>query len=195
MKLPELIARVVQIAIETASQPIKPNLLESTLLAELILPRCLQIVITQIIESPEGLNTFKRVVELTFVNGKVTLPEGLREENIETLVFMDDVNASYIANYPTFFQLITQGLFKTSKFSCYNNQLHYVPKGQAITFYSGAKNVLAIVFPVLPSDIDDEIDIQEETIQRLINFAAGVVNGSIPLTVLGNIDIEKEDEN
>ena len=200
MTFGELIARIKQVAMDIADESMKPKLAESEALIELILPRCLAVIITDILETSEGINSFREETELTFVNGEANLPDGLKEEHIELITFLNDSGVSYIPDYFVFQNDITTALIATTphtvgRFTYYNGKIIYYPKGAAQGAFSGTVDVLATVMPVLPSTTAGTVNLREDILQRLINFTVGILIGKIPFNIIGMTGYEEEDDN
>lgn len=201
MILSELIARIKQVAIDTSKGPIDPKVMDSEVLIELILPRALQIVTTDILESPEGFNSFRRTITLAFTTGSAPVPAGLKEEYIPYLVFEDLPDASYIEDWFTFQTeyadddaLVARAPYTVPRFTFKDKKIYLYGSGAIFGSITASLNVIAIVVPTLPAAAADTVDIRDDFLQRMIAFTASVVNGTIPISALGIANITEEDQ-
>lgn len=193
----DFINRCLQIAKDSAKGPVKAELTEMNVLAELIIPRCLQVLCIDILESEQGINTFKRLVELNFTSGKATLPLGLREENLDVLTFIEDPDASYLESYADFQNgLVFDAVPCTvGRFTFFDKKICYARAGTALDSFTGTRNVIGIVLPSLNGvGINAELDIREDILHRLMAFVSSVIMGQVSISSLG-VQIQEEDEN
>src|SRR5688572_11763739 len=99
MTLEELIERIRVVALETGPLEARPALLNTEVLIELLLPRCLDVLAEKICRTPAGLNALRKEVNVNFALGVGTLPASIREEHLETITFIDDLPCSYVPSW------------------------------------------------------------------------------------------------
>jgi hypothetical protein len=187
MTLEELIARVKVVALETATRDIRPLLLNTDVLIEVLLPRCLEFVVERVMKTPDGLQSLRGEVTVAFTSGVGTLPSTLKADYVDMIVFKDDPSTSHVPSWHEF-DMDPDGdedPVDYSRFHITNGQIHYHRRDYLKNSFTGNQVVMGILTPVLPTLVGDTVTLNESIIQKLITTTAAVVNGQIPLSQLG----------
>lgn len=187
MTLNELIARIRVVALETARAEIRPALLDTGVIAEVLLPAVSEFVSESLSRTPDGLVTLRDQITVTFVAGVGDVPEQLKTEYTDFITFKDDPAASYVPSWHEF-QLDPEPgevPMDYSRFHINNSQIFYHRYDQVKYGFSGDLVLIAVLQPQLPAAGGDTVAMNATLIQKIIVTTAAVINGQIPLTELG----------
>lgn len=186
MTLIELINRIKLVAQRTASGPIRPLLLNTTALTEVILPRCMDELTEKWSQTPDGLNFLRVQQTVTFVNGEAALPSNIKEQAAETISLVDDPSASLVPSWMEF-QLdpAAGNPVDYGRFHIKNKKIYYHARNAAKNTFNGNLDILVITRLSLPNLEGDQVVATDAALQQLITFTAAVVNGMVPLNKLG----------
>lgn len=181
MTLQELISRVV---LEAAHyMPDHKQILDGEVIAELILPRCIDILVSDLAKNREETESLKSNTTLSMTSGVSTdFPETIRPEFVESIYITTDRTASYVPHYYDYTRSATN-LLMTGIFCYHNAQLHYAATGALLTAYSGSLIINSIVIPTLPA-IASSFSARDRFVEKLITFAAKVISGQTALPEL-----------
>lgn len=181
MTLNELIARIKVVAIDTASEEIRPRLLDSQVMIEILLPRAMDILYEKTARNPEGLNALRKQFSVNFASGEAPLPATLKEEHIPTLTCVTDYNASYV---PSWQEFAGRDDLHYPKFTVKDGKIHYRSRSGVLGGRIGNLTFAAILRPSLPALITDQVDIRDPFLSELIMFTASIINGQVPLSTI-----------
>lgn len=187
MTLKELVNRIKVVAKRTAAGQIRPLLTDTSVLIELILPRCLDAVTEAIARTPDGLNSLRSGIAIAFVSGVGTLPSSIKEEHLELLTFTDDLTCSWVPSWMEFMTHPSPNAVPMdySRYTVKDGLIYYHQRGGVKGTFNGNRTVLAISRLVLPTLESDQVTIKDYHLNQLIAYAASVVNGQTPLTEIG----------
>lgn len=185
MILSELIERIKQVAIGVAQSPLDPRLLDNEVLIELILPRVFSIIAQNVAKDPNNLNALRKDHTISFTLGVGTLPETIKEEYADSIVFTDSVEemASYVPQYPDYALAPTSNF--TPMFTVRNRQLYYQPANGSPGTFTGSRTINAVTLPSLPALVSDTVVLKDNLIEEVISFAAALITGKIPFSAIG----------
>lgn len=183
MILSEVIERIRQEATGMSSQPISDRLLDSEVLIELILPRCIEIVATDATKDPYQMDALRQDHVLSVVSGVVSLPESIKEEYVEALNVTSISTGSFQEPASYRRSWVDYTLIKDSigpVFTIRNRKMYYRPSNTTHGSFSGAVGINAITLPTLTS-IGAEVSMKDNLLEKVITLAAQVVAGTIVL--------------
>jgi hypothetical protein len=185
MTLQELINRVKVVALETAMPDARPLLLNDDVLIEVLLPRCMDHIAAKIALTPDGLDALRGEVVVTFVDGVAELPVTVKEEHVETMAILEDPFASYVPTFSEFQILSEPTSYDVSKFTIRSGRIYYNQLMNPPLDFSGNRTLICVLRPALPALIGSIVAMRPQLLEQLITFTATVINGSVPLSVLG----------
>lgn len=178
MTLREIIERI---KLEAVHMNPNSRVLDGEIITELVLPRCIDLIVSDCVKNPEELHSLRSDTTLTIVSGVSTdFPQTIRPEFIETIIIPADVKASYIPRYDTY-RYATNNF--CSVFCYHNSQLHYTPQAASYISYSGPLIINTVVTPTLPA-IGSAFVAKDRFVEKLITYAAKVITGQLELKEL-----------
>lgn len=179
MTLAELVETIRQIAITGAPQ--ESPLMNTTVIAELILPRVLNKLVSDAVKDDNQLNALRANHTLSITSGVVSCPSTIKEEYAESMYFLSVPTASY---EPTPFDYSNgSDLFDTFRVDTGN--IHYRQAGLSAGIFTGVRAVNAITLPTLPAASTDTVTLKENLLQQVITYTASIIKGEIPLAAIG----------
>jgi hypothetical protein len=185
--LNELIARVKVIATDSAGGEVSQEMLNTDVLIELILPRCLDVVVERAARTPDGVQPLRGEVVVAFVSGVGTLPNTIKEEHVETVVFKEDPATSYVPTWHEFelHPLPGDPPLDYSRFTVKGGQILYHQFDRTKYTFTGNRTIIALLRPALPTLIGDPVVIRDQILEQVIMLAASVVSGQTPVKEIG----------
>lgn len=187
MILSEVIERIKFAALGAGDKPIDPRMLDSEVLIEIILPRCLQRITEEAAQDETRADALRADHIIALVAGVGTLPETISEKWAKsTVITSPDINGSYINDYQEYY--LTRAL-ACPTYTIKSKKLYYRAENTAANAYTGNVTINAVTIPTLPTLISDTVTLKDYLLEQLITLAACVVNGSIPLSRLTLDDI------
>jgi hypothetical protein len=183
MTLAELVEKIRQIGI--AANPESP-LLNSTVLIELILPRVLNKLVSDVVKDELQLNTLRASHTLSITSGVVSCPMTIKEEYSDSIVFTSAPTTSY---KPTPLDFSNgHDLFDSYRVGEGNIYFRQAATGERA--YTGVKVINAITLPTLPATDSDSVrlaslDLKDNLIEQVITYTVSLIKGEIPLAAIG----------
>ena len=161
-------------------EPSTSPLLDSQVLVELVLPRVIDLVVSNIVKDESQLHALRTVQSVTFAAGFAVLPAKIKEEYAESIYMVDDVLVSYEHQWLDYSLGATNSLL-TGRFHVSNGNIYYTPAAGTIGTFAGSRNVDAITTPSLPTTAAGTVVMNPYVIEQVITTAIAVIRGEIPL--------------
>jgi len=189
MLLEELVEAIKSIAIQNGVAPEQSPLLDSTTLIELVLPRVLSVVATDVCKDEQQVQALRANHSIDFVDGVAELPTTIKEEFIESAYFYGasaSTNSATLASYKRDFIDYGQGGSNiVPTFSTQNGNIYYRTAGAAASAYSGTLLMNAITLPSMPISSTAEVILKANILQQVITLTASIITGQVPLARIG----------
>lgn len=184
MNLLELIERVKTEARELSPDPNKKHL-DDGIIAELVLPRALDLVVIDLVKDTDGLNALRADHTITFTAGVGTLPSTVKEEYVNSIYFKDSLDEmwrNFVSYEPRYEDFILSGPRTiVDTFTVANGNIYYCETSSKFGDFSGQLVINAITTPTIPTVTTDTVNLKSNILNKLIAVAASIVNRGIPL--------------
>lgn len=182
-----MIARIRTVALETPGSQPKELLLNTSVIAEVLLPRCLEVVTERVSKTPDGLTALRGEATASFTDGVANLPATLKAEYVDMMTFKDDPACSYVPSWHEFQLHPEPGEVPMdySRFHINNNQIHYHRYDEVKNGYTGDAVIIGILKAALPSSGAGEVTLSDSVVQKLVVMTAAVINGQVGLREIG----------
>lgn len=188
MTLEELVIKIKAIASQNGVAESSP-LLDSDTLIELILPRVIDVVASDVCKDAQQLQNLRANHTITFTSGVGTLPTTIKEEFIESMYSYgtaSNTNVGLTTSYKR--DLIDYGLggsSLTSTFSVQNGNIYYRAAGGTATAFTGDIVFNAVTLPTLPSASGSTVSIKANILEQVVALTVAIITSEVPLSKIG----------
>lgn len=182
MTFEELITKIKMEAIQIGIDPTSSPLLDSQTLIELILPRVVDLVVSNVVKDETQLHALRTNQPVIFASGFVALPAKVKEEYAETFYFVEDDSASY---EPQWWDYSHNPSNIVGSFHVGNGNIYYRPATGLPGTYNGALTLNAVTTPGLPTTSGGSVVMNPYILEQLITTTVAIVRGDIPLAQIG----------
>jgi hypothetical protein len=167
--------------VETIRQLGGESALNTTVFIELALPRVLHKVAEDASRDENQLNALRSNHTLSVASGVVSCPGAIKEEHVESIVFLSAPTTSYSPSALDY--SYGSDLFDT--FRVDSGSIHYREAGEDAGTFTGVKTINAITLPSLPAASTDAVNLKDNILQKVITTTASLIKGEIPLAAFG----------
>jgi len=188
MTLEELVIKIKTIASQNGVAESSP-LLDSDTLIELVLPRVLDVVASDVCKDAQQIQNLRANHTITFTSGVGTLPTTIKEEFIESMYAygeFSNTNTGLTTSYKR--DLMDYGLGGSSlvaTFSIQNGNIYYRAAGGTTTAFTGDIVFNAVTLPTLPSASGSTVSIKANILEQVVALAVAIITGEVPLSKIG----------
>lgn len=181
MTLTQLIERIRIESLGMASEPAIPGILDSELLIEVLLPRCIDAVVADSAADPNQLHQLRQDHTISFTAGVADLPESIEEQFIES-AHISGGNETY-NEYPSykrdFVDYNLSSASRTPTFTVKNRKIYYRAANALSNAFTGNLVFNVITTPSIPASVSDTVVAKDSLLEKVIMLAASIISGRI----------------
>lgn len=189
MTLGEALERIRTEAAALNSGQMSDSMQDPSILIEVILPRCFELVARDAAKDPRHLNSLRKNHTISFTSGVGTLPESVKEEWAESIVFntinsASDYQPGITTSYKKTFTdyALSSGNTYAACFTVIGRQIHYRAANTNPGNFTGNITVSAVTLPTVPASLATAIDIKDDLLEKVLTLASHVVANKVSLT-------------